>query len=154
MKQDYVDSELYQDLHKSVSITCQDITINYQREILLLKRDNEPAKGEWWPVGGRLLRGVKGIEAIKKLVKREIGLEISEIKFLGTARTLFDTSPFNHNSGTDTVNILYFAEAKEKIRLDRLHEDFLLITPEEYIKKREEFNEYTKYLVDLSLKFF
>ena len=48
----------YTKIIEDLPIYCVDIIIkNDQEEYLLIKRNNEPKKGEWWVIGGRVLKG-------------------------------------------------------------------------------------------------
>ena len=80
-----------------------------QRGVLLVRRAEEPAKGIWWPVGGRRPKGLGREGAIREIAERETGLEVEIIKELGTADTMFNTEPewINHGTGTDTTNTVY-----------------------------------------------
>ncbi|MBU2458733.1 MAG: NUDIX domain-containing protein, partial [Planctomycetes bacterium] len=44
----------YRRILNNVPILCVDLLIVYNGKCLLLKRDNEPAKGEFWFAGGRI----------------------------------------------------------------------------------------------------
>ena len=55
---------------------CVDIILyNKSFEVLLLKRANEPAKGQWWFPGGRVYHGETRLQAAKRLISREIGVD-------------------------------------------------------------------------------
>lgn len=55
---------------------CVDIILcSKSFEILLLKRANEPAKGQWWFPGGRVYHGETRLQAAKRLISREIGVD-------------------------------------------------------------------------------
>ena len=55
---DHISPDLYGILIDRVPIVCVDVIVrNKKGEYLLVQRNNEPLKGEWWVVGGRLLRG-------------------------------------------------------------------------------------------------
>lgn len=150
----HIESKIYKKYHEELVICCHDVVIDYNSKILLVERNIEPAKGLLWPIGGKLIRGLDNEESLKRKVKDETGLEISEIKFLGIARTLFDTDPFNHGKGTDTVNLLYYAKGDGEIKLDRFHSGFRLLTLDEYNSIRNNINEFTSYIMDLALPFF
>jgi len=49
-------------------ILCVDVILrNRKGEYLLLKRLNEPKKGRWWPVGGRVSGGELTAAARRKV---------------------------------------------------------------------------------------
>jgi len=118
--------------HRHLVITCHDVFIAYQDGILLVLRDNKPAEGILWPIGGRLERGLEIEKSLKIKVKEECGLTISKIKKLGCGRTLFVEDPFKHNHGTDTLNLVFFAEGHGKLKLNNLHKDPVIVTKKNY----------------------
>jgi len=61
----FVPLEDYSKAHAHLIIACHDIIIEYQTKIVLLTRDNFPAKDDLWPVGGRIKRGISIIESLK-----------------------------------------------------------------------------------------
>ena len=124
--------EVYAQAHQFLPIACHDIFIEYRGGILLIMRDNLPAKNIYWMIGGRISRGVPLLESLKQKVKQECGLEIDNIVKLGTARTLFQTDPFGHGKGTDTVNWVYLAQGRGKIKLDTLHKKPMIVKPSDY----------------------
>jgi len=121
--------------HRHLVVACHDVFIAYQGGILLVLRDNKPAKGILWPIGGRIERGVGIEKSLKIKVKEECGLTISKIKELGCGRTLFVEDPFKHNHGTDTLNIVFFAEGHGKLKLNKLHKDPVIIIKKKYTPK-------------------
>lgn len=134
LKASWMDIKDYITAHQDLVICCHDVFIKYQDGILLVNRDNYPAKNTLWPIGGRVERGSDAIESLKNKVKNECGLKIKNIKFLGTARTLFKTDPFGHGKGTDTMNLAYSAEGYGKIKLDKLHNNPTIVTLKDYKK--------------------
>ncbi len=123
---------VYAQAHQSLPIACHDVLIEYQGGILLVIRDNLPAKNILGMIGGRISRGVPMLDSLKQKVKKECGLEIDQVVELGTGRTLFTTDPFGHGKGTDTVNWVYFAHGSGKIKLDTLHKKPMIVKPADY----------------------
>ncbi|MCD4795143.1 MAG: NUDIX domain-containing protein [Bacteroidales bacterium] len=73
--QKIIDPELYQTILQTLSIPCVDIFVtNTEGKVLLVKRKNEPAKGEWWVPGGRVLYGERMIETAQRKLWQECGL--------------------------------------------------------------------------------
>jgi hypothetical protein len=118
--------------HQNLVVFCHDVFIAYDGGILLVTRDNEPAKGELWPIGGRVERGVEIEKSLKIKVKEECNLTITNIKELGTGRTLFIADPFGHNHGTDTFNMAYAAQGHGKLKLNKLHKKPVLVSKKNY----------------------
>lgn len=117
--------------HKSMVVLCHDAFIAYDGGILLIHRRNYPARDILWPLGGRVDRGVPIEESLRRKVKKESNLDLVNIKCLGASRTFFYTEPFGHGRGTDTFNIVYFAEGVGKIQLDKDHEKPIVVHPDQ-----------------------
>ncbi len=135
LEADFISEEDYVKAHKSLVIACHDVLINYNGGTLLIVRDNQPAKDLLWPIGGRVLRGVPTEESLRKKVKSECNLELENIKYLGTARAIFNTEPFGHSKGTDCFVLMYSADGIGELKLDNLHKDPMIVTKEMYTEE-------------------
>lgn len=122
-----VPQALYKKILEQIAIPCVDIVLLSDAGVLLLLRDNEPAKGMWWLPGGRILKGETIQEAASRKIQEEVGLVISPKKctIVGVKETMFDSGPF-HVSSVHTVNVVVVAKLTHvyKPTLDRLHTAF------------------------------
>lgn len=141
----------YKKAHEGLVISCHDVFVEYQNGILLVRRLNNPAQDILWPLGGRIERGISTEDSLKKKTWEESGLDINSLIELGVARTYFKTDPFNHNKGTDTLNIAYFAKGKGELNLDKLHEKPTIISPENYQLIRNELHPYVRDFMDKAI---
>jgi colanic acid biosynthesis protein WcaH len=99
-------------IHRTMPIICVDCVISVEDKILLVKRKREPMKGSWWFPGGRLLRGERLSQAVSRIVKGEININLSgKPVLLGHDETEFEADPFGHGEGTHTVNFVYASKA-------------------------------------------
>lgn len=145
--------EVYAKAHQSLPIACHDVVIEYQGGLLLVVRDNPPAKDILCFIGGRINRGMPILKSLKKKVKEECGLEIDNIVELGTGRTLFNTDPFGHGKGTDTINLVYFAKGKGNIKLDKLHTKPTIVKSKEYTPAfRQSLHPYVRDFMDKAMR--
>ena len=65
-----IPKEFYKEILKVIPIVCVDIVIcNSKGLYLLVKRKNEPLKGWWWVVGGRVLHGETAKEAAARKIR-------------------------------------------------------------------------------------
>jgi ADP-ribose pyrophosphatase YjhB (NUDIX family) len=138
----HLSKENYIIAHSNLPILCHDIFIDFNGKILLVKRDNKPAKGFYWPIGGRVRRGLAVEESLKIKVKEECNLEIEDIMPIGLARTIFSEEPFGHGKGTDTYNIIFYAKGRGAPKLDSLHEEFILIDKDELDSEKLKLDSY------------
>lgn len=143
---DYIPDDYYSRIHKYMVIPCIDIFVKYNNSILLVKRKNEPAKGQYWCFGGRLLRGINELDNVYMIIKKESNLDVvGVIHLLGIARTMFKESPYNHKKGTDSRNTVYLVTAVGSLKLDDLHKDILFFSYDDFVNKlHHNFNPYIK----------
>lgn len=91
---------------KKPSITIDAIILNDKREVLLIKRKNEPFKGFWALPGGFVDYGEKVEDAVIREVKEETGLDV-EIVRLFNVFSHPQRDPRGH-----TISIVYYCKVK------------------------------------------
>lgn len=129
----------YKKIIQVLPILCVDVIIvNEKKEYLLVKRKNEPLKGEWWVVGGRLEKGEAAERAAIRKIKEETSLRVSCLNFVGYYEGWFDKNAFGVPGQLHTVSIVFSAviEGEQRVVLDsqssewvfsaRLPDDFQL----------------------------
>jgi len=151
MEAPFIEKDLYGDIHENTSILCHDVFIkcshNGVEGYLLVKRLREPAKDIHWPIGGRALRGVSTEESLRRRALDECALTLTDITYIGVARTFFASDPFGHGKGTDTLNLVYVAKSKGELKLNNLHADPLIVNKENYELLKDKLHQYnTTYL--------
>ena len=99
-----IKNNLYQEIQKSIPIPCVDLIIlNDKEEILLARRANNPAKGEWWFPGGRIHYLETRLEAVERKLKEECNLEAISIVEVGTYDVFIDKSNNDFKSHSITT---------------------------------------------------
>ena len=87
----HIPENIYSQIVSLMPIPCVDLLVEDERgRILLIKRANEPAKGHWWFPGGRVHYLEKRMQAAKRKLKEECGLEVFQMKEMGTYDILLD----------------------------------------------------------------
>ena len=117
----------YSKILEDLPIYCVDIIIkNDKEEYLLIKRNNEPKKGEWWVVGGRVLKGETAKEAAIRKVKQETDLQVRKIEPVGYFELVNGENPFGLPFKYHTISVVFMAIADDyqKINLDAQSTDF------------------------------
>ncbi|MFH1211060.1 MAG: hypothetical protein V1645_04045 [archaeon] len=143
----------YEIAHAGTSIACHDIFIEYKGGIILGRRATPPDKGGFWPIGGRIKRGVKTEESLREKVREEASLRLEDITEIGTARTFLQTDPFGHGKGTDTTIIVHYGRGMGELRLNELNTNYRIITPQEYTKEfRKGLHSYVRDFMDIAIK--
>ena len=64
----YVPEDLYSEFLKCLPIICVDIIVAVEGGYLLVRRNDEPLKDEYWVPGGRLQQG----ENLKSAARRKL----------------------------------------------------------------------------------
>lgn len=119
--------ELYNQIIANVPIACVDIAVVANGGVLLVKRNDAPARGQWWPPGGRVHKGEKMKETARRKVREEVGIECHVGPIIHTAETIFPDGP--HGIAVHSINscfLLYPVETGSRIqvRLDDHHAEW------------------------------
>ena len=118
---DFIPSSLYDQIVKLVPIVSVDAVIVINESLLLLKRNNSPAKGLWWFAGGRIHRGESLEQTLHREIKEETGLELENSKLINVYSRVF---PERHD-----ITIAYLCTCKQgKITLNDEHSEYGLFT--------------------------
>jgi colanic acid biosynthesis protein WcaH len=114
-----IPEQLYQKIIKVMPIPCVDLLItDPQRNVLLLKRRNEPAKGEWWFPGGRIHFGeTRHVAAIRKL-KEECGIVAETVAEIGTYDVILEVPGWKRLSHGITTLFSVQIHKHKKLSLD------------------------------------
>jgi colanic acid biosynthesis protein WcaH len=111
----------YAGIVKALPVLCVDVILkNPDGECLLLKRKNEPKRGRWWPVGGRVLKGETLEEAAIRKVKEETGLTARAPQPVGYFELFSGRGPQGTPPGYHTVSIVFTSSVndQEEVILD------------------------------------
>lgn len=127
---DFIEPELYRQILKSIPIACVDVAIVDQGAVLLVKRGDDPAKGQWWLPGGRVLKGEKMATTARRKASEEVGIDCVVGPLIHTAETIFPDGP----GGIDvhSINSCFLLYPKQhgelKVKLDSHHEEHRMIS--------------------------
>ncbi len=114
--------EEYRKILEVLPILCVDIIAqNSAGEYLLIKRANEPKKDVWWVIGGRVLKGETLNEAVKRKVKEETALDVTDLKPIGYFELVQGANPFGLPFEYHTVSVVFSAviDETQPILLDK-----------------------------------
>ena len=121
---------LPKEVHKiclaNVPIVSVDVVIlnHLRNKVLLFKRNNNPLKGVYYTLGGRVFKNESIIDTATRKLNEEAGLIVQkkELFFGGVMEEFFENSIYK-NIDTHNVNIFlgYIAYEKFCIRLDEQH---------------------------------
>jgi len=120
-----INQELYNQILINMPIICVDgVLLNDEGQILFLKRENEPAKNEWWFPGGRIQKNELLKDAIVRKFKEETDISVEILDYIGTTETIFDTGPYG--IPVHTVNFTFLLKSENSnVQIDNLHSDYV-----------------------------
>lgn len=114
-KKRLISRDEYGEILAIMPVVCVDLIVRYKDEFALIKRSHKPAYGKLWLPGGRILKGEKFQQAIRRKLRDEMNITsqyIKAISQLPAGETFFNTSEFG--TSTHTINITFLVEVKKK----------------------------------------
>ena len=119
-----ISPRLYKKISKSVPIFCVDLLIQREGKFLLVKRKNNPLKGKFWIIGGRVLLGEDPIEAAHRKAREEVGLDLDGVTFVGYLSDVFNKNSFE-STEYHTISLVYLCNPiVGEIKLDDQSEEW------------------------------
>jgi|WetSurMetagenome_2_1015567.scaffolds.fasta_scaffold796275_2 ADP-ribose pyrophosphatase YjhB (NUDIX family) len=80
----WIPEDTYKIIKQFIPIACVDVFIeNPKKGFLWIQRDIPPQLHQWAPIGGRIHKFESPEVACKRIVKKEVGLDIDVKEFLG-----------------------------------------------------------------------
>ncbi len=116
-----IPEEEYQRIINILPILCVDaVIINEKGEYLLVKRNNDPLKDEYWVPGGRVMHMETVENAMNRILNKEIGGGADELLFFGIYQDVFSNNSFQEEANYHTLSVVFMVKLKGKdnIKLD------------------------------------
>ena len=143
----FIEEEKYSEDRDNYVRVCHDAFIFYEGKVLLFKRNNEPEKGEFWPIGGAVHKGRSFEKSLRIKVENECGLKIKNLQLIGINRLLIGPTE-NFKKGSDDITFSYFVEGEGKIIMDKDNKDYLLVGLVDFENIKNSLNEYVSKMVE------
>lgn len=144
MQNDFIPEKEYIKIVSQLPIFCVDFLIRCKDKNLLLKRTQEPVKGVYWVIGGRMRHTETLDQLAFRIQNREIGRHINNRKLIGFSNYLFPK--VEGHRATHTPSLLYLVSVNEifEPKIDDTHLDFIWSEklPEELVKHTEFIDEF------------
>ena len=99
----YIPNELYNKIKLSLPIACVDILLMHEDKFLLVRRNQEPAKGSWWFPGGRIFKNELIFDAAIRKGQEELRLQLQPIELISVEESIFDE---NDETSIHTINFV------------------------------------------------
>ena len=128
----FIPEEEYSKIKAVLPILCVDCLIIHEKKCLLLRRTKEPAKGQYWFPGGRVLKGELIRDAATRKAREEVNLECNYEMVISIEETIF-AAQGNVLSDVHTVNICCHLSAHnfDNLTIDELHNGYIWVNLEQ-----------------------
>ena len=120
--------------------------LEHDESVLLVRRTNEPAKGEWFWPGTRLYKGETFEQAVRRLAREELGIEVTIRRRIGVYNHFWETADLPDVETTHTVNVAYHvqpADGIDELVLDDQHDEYRFVE-----RVEPGFHEYVRLYLD------
>ena len=112
----WIPDEIYRGFLASMPLACVDIAIIHRGAVLLVKRKDAPARGQWWLPGGRIWKGETMRATAARKAREEVGIKCHVGPIIHTAETIFPDGP--GGIPVHSINTCFFLyPAASRIRL-------------------------------------
>lgn len=134
---------LYKKFVNFMPICCVDMVFNAGKKVYLFKRAYEPAKNEYWLIGGRILKGESLKDAVIRKAKEEVGVDVKITRRIGVYESFFKISRFDTKKkkyGAHAISICFLVQPKNKdfkLSLNDEYSDYKIIANND---KKEKYN--------------
>lgn len=116
----YLGFEEYRRFLSTMPIVCVDcLVLNERGEFLLVRRENEPLKGEFWLPGGRVHKGERLADAVYRKMRQEIGVDVDILENVGFFEEFYEKTKENAEGGVHSISFVYLVKPNScVIKLD------------------------------------
>lgn len=129
----------FSEIYSKIRRACVEIAIVQENGILLSLRNIEPAKDKWHLPGGTVFYGESIMDALHRIAKEEINVDIEIIRFLGYVDWEKNKNSFGHS-----VSLVFLAKIlKGEVKTDFQAKEakFFKKLPENIIAENKKFIE-------------
>lgn len=122
MSDGWIPDNEWETIVRHVPVPSVDLVVLHQGGVILGKRTNEPAKGEWFVPGGRIQKRETVESAVHRIATEELGIEIEIVEQLGAYEHIYDTADVDSGDGKHYIPIGFAVESRsEEIQTDKQH---------------------------------
>ena len=126
-----IEKHLYKQITEQLPLQCVDVMVRYRGKFVLIKRNDEPMRGTYWVIGGRLYKNEKLRDCALRKISEELcsiaSVDIDTLRLVGVYEDVYDFSQFGYCPGGYHTNAVVFeVELRDlgSIRLDRTSDDW------------------------------
>jgi colanic acid biosynthesis protein WcaH len=111
-RQDRVPEAAWRTVVEHVPVVSVDLVVRRDDAVVLGKRANEPAKGEWFVPGGRVHKHERLADAVARVAREEVGLDVGIEKRLGVYEHFYETADYEDVGGKHYVPVGFVVRAE------------------------------------------
>jgi colanic acid biosynthesis protein WcaH len=113
-----------------VPLVSVDLVVHHGDGVVLGKRTNEPAKGEWFVPGGRVRKHEPLEEAVHRVAREELGVDVTVEGRLGVSEHFYDVADVADADGKHHVPVGFEVSTRGgELRPDDQHGEIRQFTP-------------------------
>ncbi|MEF8853298.1 MAG: NUDIX domain-containing protein [Haloarculaceae archaeon] len=104
---------------------CVEVLLERDDGVLVARRTNQPARGEWFWPGSRLYKGERLDAAARRIGREELGVAVELVDRVGVYSHFWDTSSVAGADSRHTVNVAYHVRQRDPdatLALDDQHD--------------------------------
>jgi ADP-ribose pyrophosphatase YjhB (NUDIX family) len=143
----FLSDAAYAEALDALVVCCADVAILHHGLWLIARRAWEPHP-DWWVIGGRMRKGELIEQAVRRNVRRELHLDIPEVRLLniiGYYNTMWDTRAQEPTTnGCHLFSIMtavhLTADEKARIQLNEEYSDAQWVDPLQVIERANQFH--------------
>jgi colanic acid biosynthesis protein WcaH len=126
----WIEGDEWETIVANVPLVSVDLVVRHNGGVVLGKRTNEPAKGEWFVPGGVVFKNESLVDAVDRVANEELGCDVKIVESLGAFEHFYETSEVE---GIETKH--YLANAfvvdpeREEFIPDDQHEQLRVFEP-------------------------
>ena len=121
---EWIPDDVWSDIVEYVPIASVDLLVVIDDGLLLAKRQNEPAKGEWFVPGGRIQKGESLEEAVHRVAREELDVDVVIEEKLGAYDHRYETADVEDVGGKHYIAHGYVVRPQtDTVTLDDQHSE-------------------------------
>ena len=131
MSDEPVPAAEWETIVSNVPLVSVDLVVETGDGVVLGKRENEPAQGEWFVPGGRVHKHERLRDAVDRVADSELGCAVAIERQLGVYEHLYDTSEFEDTAGKHYVPVGFHVSLEDggEFEPDDQHSDLRTFQP-------------------------
>lgn len=127
---EWIPADEWATIVRRVPIVSVDLVVRHDGGVVLGRRRNEPARGEWFIPGGRVHKHERLADAARRVCHEELGVEVEIVRRLGVYEHVYDVADVDDVGGKHYVPVAYVVDPlDDDFEPDPQHDAFRVFHP-------------------------